>query len=75
MQEFKEVSRLKGDIGIELEPSETNIYAWKAFLRVRCCTLDSVLESAICQLAPGQQHSTRRLFTVASGVQVFLRNL
>ena len=45
MQEFKEVSRLKGDIGIELEPSETNIYAWKAFLRVRCCTLDSVLES------------------------------
>ena len=69
------MSRLKGDIGIELEPSETNIYAWKAFLRVRFCTHGSVLEYAICQLAPCQQHSSERIFTVASGVQVFLRCL
>ena len=52
------MSRLKGDIGIELEPSETNIYAWKAFLRVRCFTDDSLLKYAVRQYNPLKQHST-----------------
>lgn len=41
------MSRAQGDTGIELEPSETNIYSWKAFLRVRPLSLG-------CHAAPAQ---------------------
>jgi hypothetical protein len=35
-QEYKEVSRSKNqDTGITLVPSETNLYSWQAFLKVR----------------------------------------
>jgi peroxin-4 len=36
VQEYKEVSRSKNqDTGITLVPSETNLYSWQAFLKVR----------------------------------------
>ena len=34
MQELKELNRSKVDDGVVLEPSEANIYVWKAFIKV-----------------------------------------
>ncbi len=34
IQEFREIQRTKADSGIDLAPSETNIYSWTAFIRV-----------------------------------------
>ena len=35
-QEYKEAAKAEASTGIQLIPDESNIYMWKAIIRVRC---------------------------------------
>jgi hypothetical protein len=85
MQELKEASRSKADSGIDLEPSEINIYSWKAYIRVNIpqspglmCYARPLLSARMTALkytrADSSHMQTEHLYKVSSFMNILFRS-